>query len=123
MGSVVYLRKEPQRSSARAPDSLLRPGVNCHAVARAERAALLVDAADYFKVFYQAALKAKRSMVILAWDFNSQTRLHFDEQAKGAPPALLGDFLNWLTHRRRGACTFATTIRIRSPARITRRSW
>ena len=102
VGSVVYLRKEPPRASMRAPDSLLRPGINCHAVARAERVALLIDAADYFKAFYRAALQARRSIVILAWDFNSQTRLHFDEQAKDAPPALLGDFLNWLTQRRRG---------------------
>ncbi|HEX6321620.1 MAG TPA: hypothetical protein VFZ84_22350, partial [Burkholderiales bacterium] len=75
------------------PESLLRPGRNCFAVARAERVALLVDADAYFTAFYQAALRARRSITILAWDFNSQTRLHFDPVPEGAPPALLGEFL------------------------------
>jgi len=112
MGSVLYLdrgfrrRKDPgggqapSRSAAQA--SLLRPGYNCWTVARAERVAFLVDAADYFRAFYEAALRAQRSIVILGWDFNSQTQLHFDPVPAGAPPALLGDFLNWLVHRRHG---------------------
>jgi len=83
-------------------ESLLRVGHNCCAVARAERVALLVDAADYFKAFYQAALRARRSITILAWDINSQTRLHFDPAPEGAPPALVGELLNYLVrHRRR----------------------
>ncbi|OGA60887.1 MAG: phospholipase [Betaproteobacteria bacterium RIFCSPLOWO2_12_FULL_65_14] len=81
--------------------SLLRPGHNCYVVARAARVALLVDAEAYFRAFYQAALRATRSITILGWDFNSQTRLHFDPQPEGAPPALLGEFLNYLVRRRR----------------------
>ena len=84
------------------PKSLLRPGRNCCAVARAERVALLVDADAYFRAFYQAALRARRSITILAWDFNSQTRLHFDPVPEGAPPALVGELLNYLVRRRRG---------------------
>jgi phospholipase D1/2 len=110
MGSVLYLdRGMPRRrangaaaaraQSAHAP-SLLRPGYNCWAVSRAERLALIVDAADYYKAFYEAALRARHSITILAWDFNSQTRLHFDPVEPNGPPALLGDFLNWLVHRR-----------------------
>jgi phosphatidylserine/phosphatidylglycerophosphate/cardiolipin synthase-like enzyme/membrane protein DedA with SNARE-associated domain len=71
-------------------------------VARAERVALLVDAEDYFRAFYQAALRARRSITILGWDFNSQTRLHFDPVDEGGPPALLGEFLNYLVRRHRG---------------------
>jgi phospholipase D1/2 len=86
--------------------SLLRVGNNCSAVARADRVALLVDAQAYFRAFHDAALRATRSITILAWDFNSQTRLHFDPEAdpkmRGAPPALLGEFLNFLVRRRRG---------------------
>ena len=85
MGSVLYLDRGMRRrgnnggASAAAKiqathgtTSLLRPGYNCWAVARAERVAFLVDAADYFKAFYDAALRAKRSITILAWDFNSR---------------------------------------------------
>src|SRR4051812_34183128 len=110
MGSVLYLNKTSPRQPAQpAPgdrigrdDTLLRPGYNCQRVARAERVALLIDAAPYFKAFHDACLNARRSIVILAWDFNSQTRLHFDPVPKGGPPALLGEFLNYLVHRRRG---------------------
>jgi len=110
MGSVLYLGRGMRRRSnggaaaaarvqTHAP-SLLRPGYNCWAVSRAERVATLVDAADYYKAFYEAALRARHSISILAWDFNSQTRLHFDPVEANGPPALLGEFLNWLVHRR-----------------------
>ena len=118
MGSVLYLdgrlrrharvqlvrkekpaaREEPQAG----PRSLLRPGYNCWALARAERAAFIVDAKDYFEAFYRAALLARRSIIVLGWDFNSRTRLHYDPVPKDGPPALVGDFLNYLTKRRRG---------------------
>ena len=110
MGRVVYMNR-PREAHARArvaPDpsprqrTLLRLGYNCCAVARAERVALLVDADAYFKAFYHAALRARRSITILAWDFNSQTRLHFDPAEPGGPPALLGEFLNYIASRRPG---------------------
>jgi len=109
MGSVLYLDRGMRRRSAagaphlqavQAAPSILRPGYNCWTVARAERVAFLVDASDYFRAFYEAALRAKRSITILGWDFNSQTRLHFDPEAPNAPPPLLGDFLNYLVQRR-----------------------
>ena len=68
MGSVLYLprglqRKEVSLTAATTrPESILRPGYNACAVARAERVALLVDAEAYFRAFYQAALRAKRSI-------------------------------------------------------------
>jgi uncharacterized membrane protein YdjX (TVP38/TMEM64 family)/phosphatidylserine/phosphatidylglycerophosphate/cardiolipin synthase-like enzyme len=106
VGSVVYLGRGSRRDEPAAPArdaaSLLRPGYNCWRVARAERVGLLVDAKDYFEAFHRAALKAERSILILAWDFNSRTRLHFDPVPKGGPPAELGEFLNYLVRRRRG---------------------
>src|SRR5258705_12754354 len=119
LGSVLHMhprlgktraRAHPDREPAREAShpgsreyaSLLRIGNNCSAVARADRVALLVDAQAYFRAFHDAALRAKRSITILASDFNSQTRLHFDPEAPGAPPAVLGEFLNFLVRRRRG---------------------
>ena len=100
--------------------SVLRPGSNCQRVARAGRAALLIDAEAYFNAFARAALRAQRSIVILGWDFHSATRLHLgrrhmddaplaaDRSAIGnaplaadrsAIPDVLGDFLNFLVER------------------------
>src|SRR5207237_7107900 len=110
MGSVLYLDRGMRRKGAAAAaarvqsthstPSILRPGYNCWTVARAERVAFLVDAADYLTAFYEAALRATAPITILAWDFNSQTQLHFDPVAPTGPPALLGEFLNWLVQRR-----------------------
>lgn len=79
--------------------SLFQPGRNCSYVAHARRIALLVDAEEYFKAFYRAAQKARHSIVILAWDFDSRIRLHWDPRG---PRSELGAFLNWLVRRRRG---------------------
>ncbi|HSD44659.1 MAG TPA: VTT domain-containing protein [Burkholderiales bacterium] len=68
-------------------------------MASADRVAFIVDAADYFKAFVDAAERAERSVVILAWDFDSRTGLCFDDN--GACRETLGDFLNRLARRRR----------------------
>lgn len=67
-------------------------------MARAGRVGFIVDAEDYFRVFMKAAERAERSIVILAWDFDSRTRLADDESGK---EILLGDFLNALARRKR----------------------
>jgi phospholipase D1/2 len=82
--------------------SILRPGINCCAVAHTQRIALLVDGEAYFRAFHTAALKAERSIIVLGWDFDSRMRLHLDETRPGEPPAQMGDFLNYLVRRRRG---------------------
>ncbi|HZO02798.1 MAG TPA: VTT domain-containing protein [Burkholderiales bacterium] len=100
---MIGKRRDGPRAAEQSPHrSLLRLGYNCWAIARAERAAFLIDAKDYFDAFYRAALLARRSIIILGWDFNSQTRLHHDAVPKDGPPVLLGEFLNYITRRRRG---------------------
>jgi phosphatidylserine/phosphatidylglycerophosphate/cardiolipin synthase-like enzyme len=81
---------------AAPPATLFRPGHNCYRAAVAGRAALLVDGDAYFSAFARAALRARRSIVIIGWDFHSQTRLHLD--IPGVPDSL-GDFLNFLAGR------------------------
>ncbi|MDB6014813.1 MAG: conserved hypothetical rane protein [Gammaproteobacteria bacterium] len=78
--------------------SLFRPGRNCYRVARAHRAALLIDSEAYFRALAAVALRATHSIVIVAWDFHSQTRLHLHEEGV---PDRLGDFLNYLVQRNR----------------------
>lgn len=86
----------PQASSS---ESLFRVAHNCRSVARAQRVSLLIDGAAYFDAFMRAAQRAERSILILAWDFDSRTVLAYDE--RGRPRVLLGDFLNGLARRRR----------------------
>jgi phospholipase D1/2 len=78
--------------------SLFQPGRNCYRAARARRAALLVNGEAYFRAFAHAALRATESILVVAWDFHSQTRLHLGE---AGVPDLLGDFLNFLVRRNR----------------------
>src|SRR3954463_9304150 len=82
------------------PKTLFEPDRNCWRVVRADRAAFLVDAENYFSTFAKAAMRASRSIIILAWDFDSRTPLSCD-QNPGNHPALLGDFLNFLVRRKR----------------------
>lgn len=54
---------------------MLKPGHNVWRVERANRAAMLVDAANYFGAVRSAMIKAERSILIAGWDLHSQTRL------------------------------------------------
>ena len=104
MGNVVRLEtgRTPSRADPAAARSLLRPGYNCWAVARANRAAIVIDTEKYYRALHDAVQLAHHSIMILAWDFNSRTRLHYDPVPAGGPPAIAGDLLNWVVRRRRG---------------------
>jgi len=78
---------------------LLKAGDNCYVIGRAERVALLIDGAEYFRAVAAAMRRARRHILIIGWDFHSQTQLHLDDDTLG--PALLGDFLNDLARSRR----------------------
>jgi phospholipase D1/2 len=85
-------------SEPRSENSLFKVGDNCSAVARAGRVALLVDAASYFEAFMRAAERAERSIVVLAWDFDSRTPLRVGADDERVA---LGEFLNGLVRRSR----------------------
>src|SRR5262245_49700691 len=78
---------------------LLEEGRNCCSVRRAKRAAVIIDAQAYFQAFAEAAERAERSIMILAWDFNSRVLLSRDETSRYH--VSLGDFLNRLARRRK----------------------
>jgi phosphatidylserine/phosphatidylglycerophosphate/cardiolipin synthase-like enzyme/uncharacterized membrane protein YdjX (TVP38/TMEM64 family) len=84
--------------SGPAPVSLFHRGQNCCATARAERVAFLVDGDAYFDAFVRAAERAERSILILAWDFDSRTVLRYDGQNR--PLETMGEFLNRLCTQR-----------------------
>lgn len=67
--------------------SLLTPGRNCWRVETADRFAVLMENAAYFDALRSALGKARRSIVILGWQFDPRTRLdpqssHDDHQAQ-----------------------------------------
>lgn len=70
----------------------LEPGRTCWRLARAERAAVLIDGDSYFGALRSAILKARHSIFILGWDIDSRARLcaagAADADDPGAPDAL-----------------------------------
>ncbi len=79
-----------------SPETLLQPGRNCWRIAPAERFAFIVDAADYFLTARRAMLKARRSIMLIGWDFDARIEMG---QAGDGGPARLGDFILWLAER------------------------
>jgi phospholipase D1/2 len=80
---------------------ILQEGRNCWRVARASRAAVLIDGAAYFAAFREAARRARHSILIAGWDVDSRTDLA-PLGADDGLPRRLGDFLDALVRRRRG---------------------
>ncbi len=76
----------------------LIPDVNCWRATTADRAALIVDAADYFRLARRAMLEARSQILLIGWDFD--TRVLLDPDCSDDAPAKLGDFLSWLAGER-----------------------
>lgn len=77
---------------------ILRPGRNCWRIARAGRAALLIDGAAYFSALRAAAARARRSIFVLGWDVDSRVSLA-PQGARDGLPQQLGAFLDALVRR------------------------
>ncbi|MDO9413041.1 MAG: VTT domain-containing protein [Pseudolabrys sp.] len=77
------------------------PGHNVWRVAHSRRAAMLVDAADYFAAIRSAMIKAERSIMIAGWDIHSQTRLVGPTgEVDDGYPAPFAEFLTALVKER-----------------------
>jgi phospholipase D1/2 len=64
-----------QDGHPRSWDALLRPGETCWRIERASRAAVIVETADYFGALCEACAAARRSILILGWDFDRRERV------------------------------------------------
>lgn len=100
------MRDHSQDQDGSPPDladeaNFLRPGHNVWRVERAERAAVLVDGANYFGAAREAMLAARRSIHIVGWDLDSRMRLVGPSGTcdDGLPETLVA-FLSALTKRR-----------------------
>ncbi|MFX0540472.1 phospholipase D-like domain-containing protein [Roseovarius sp. S4756] len=84
--------------------SVFRPGQNCWRVAEAERIALIVDAADYFRALRKVFLAAQQEILLIGWDFDFEIEmLPGESDSEGnAPdgfPNQLGAFLEAVVDR------------------------
>lgn len=88
---------------AGAPGSatIFRPGRNAWRVVKADRAAVLIDAAAYFGTLRKALLEARHSVYIIGWDVDSRTPLVGPNgEPEDGLPRELGPFLSALVERR-----------------------
>ncbi|MCV0397198.1 MAG: phospholipase [Rhizobiaceae bacterium] len=73
---------------------LFSRGWNCCDIAKASRAAVLIDGAAYFRQLDSVLRRARRSISIIGWDFDGRIRLRPDLPPEDSPP--LGDLLRSL---------------------------
>lgn len=67
-------------------------------VERASRAAVIVDADDYFRLARAAMMKAQKQILLVGWDFDARIRLAWKNEPPGVPTEV-GEFINWLVKR------------------------
>jgi phosphatidylserine/phosphatidylglycerophosphate/cardiolipin synthase-like enzyme/uncharacterized membrane protein YdjX (TVP38/TMEM64 family) len=80
---------------------LFDPDRNVWRVEKAERAAMLVDAAAYFGAVRRAMIKAQRLILVAGWDLHAQTRLVGPSgEVDDGYPATLAEFLTALVAER-----------------------
>ncbi len=77
----------------------LEPGRNCWRIERADKAALIVDAADYFAIVRQAMMTAEKRIMLIGWDFDARVRIGPRRNPTGAPSSI-GRFVLWLNSHR-----------------------
>lgn len=73
--------------------------------ARASRAHLVIDAADYFLHMRNAMLRARQRILLIGWDFDTRIligdgRRWWNLPRRRVSPARLGSFMVWLANRR-----------------------
>jgi phospholipase D1/2 len=77
---------------------ILVEGRNCWRIVRCDRFALIVDADDYFRAAKDAILRARHSVYLIGWDFD--TRIKFEPERTLDGPNKLGPFLRWIDKNR-----------------------
>ena len=86
--------------NAPATDLTFDPGRNCWTIAQADRAAVIVDACDYFIHLRDAMMSARQRILLIGWDFDTRISLTRAQKKKKEPPTHLGAFILWLAENR-----------------------
>lgn len=72
---------------------------NCWRIERADRLALIIDAADYFRAVKAAMLEARHCVYLIGWDFDTRIKFEPERQTLDGPNKL-GPFLRWIDKKR-----------------------
>lgn len=64
-------------------DPIVAQGRNCWRIARADKASVIVDAADYYRIVAAAMEAAEARILIVGWDFDTRIALAPDEHGRG----------------------------------------
>ncbi|WBH18368.1 phospholipase D-like domain-containing protein [Sphingomonas radiodurans] len=67
-------------------------------VEQASRAAVVVDADNYFRLAREAMMKANHQILLIGWDFDARINLAWEDEPPGVPTTV-GEFISWLTKR------------------------
>ena len=78
---------------------ILVPGRTCWRVAKADRMAVIIDAAAYFARIKEAILGARHTVMLIGWDFDTRIKLEPEDPIPDVPNEL-GDFLSWIVQTR-----------------------
>src|SRR3546814_15639306 len=65
-------------------------GRNCWRIERADKARMIVDAADYYALLERLMADAKERILLIGWDFDPRIALKPDKDGKGEP---LGEYM------------------------------
>ncbi|WP_451986923.1 phospholipase D-like domain-containing protein [Azospirillum endophyticum] len=87
------------QSSQTPVGPILVPGRTCWRMEKADRVAVIIDAAAYFARIKAAILNARHSVMLIGWDFDTRIKLEPDDPMPGVPNEL-GDFLSWIVRVR-----------------------
>lgn len=79
---------------------ILAEGKNCWRITQADRVAFLIDGASYFAAFVSAVERAKKSVLIVGWDFDSRIQIKHDKEQQDGGGQLL-HFLKKVIARRK----------------------
>jgi len=98
---------EPPASQVAEPEPVDNEPRSVWRFERANRASVIIDVDAYFELIREAMPKARQSLFLIGWDFD--TRIHLSAHKRQIPsdsgeiyPARLGGFIAWLAKRTPG---------------------
>jgi phosphatidylserine/phosphatidylglycerophosphate/cardiolipin synthase-like enzyme len=65
-------------------------------VERADKACVIIDAEDYFRLARAAMMKARKRIMLIGWDFDARIDLVRSEDVDDDAPETVGDLIYWL---------------------------